>query len=124
MEGLKAGGKELVKLTKQELTKKVKGATIGGNKRWKKPMVEGVKQINDKDYCTVVVSIMRDARLRWEETGTDDRYTTKKSEKSPEGMYRGKIEPKDFFKDARQSPSIAKEVEDALIKQLDKALKK
>lgn len=134
MTALKEGGKTLQELTKQSLTNKVAGATrTGGKTAFKnKQMTKGVKVISDTNYTEVIVSIMGDSRLIWEELGTDDRTLkgkqvdngSKYAKRYKEGVSRGKIEPTRFFQDARQSPETQNMVEQVLKQELEKALNK
>lgn len=115
---LKKGGEVLQKNTVQVMKSKL-GSVATKNEHHSKPMAEGVRVIVDKNYYDVIVSIMKDYRLKWFETGTDDRYTkgkitgqsmVKKGDgnrlrniRSGTKAYRGKIDNTYFFKDAREN---------------------
>ena len=78
---------------------------------------KGVRVIIDKNYHDVIVSIMKDYRLKWFESGTDERYTKGKitgqamitkgdgrrlrNVRDNNKIYRGSIEGKHFFAQAR-----------------------
>lgn len=115
---LKKGGEVLQKSTTQVMKSKL-GSVATKNEHHSKPMAEGVKVIVDKNYYDVIVSIMSDYRLKWFETGTDDRYTKGKitgqsmvrkgdgnrlrNVRSGTKAYRGNIEKTNFFKEAREN---------------------
>lgn len=113
---LKKGGEVLQKNTVQVMKSKL-GSVATKNEHHSKPMAEGVRVIVDKNYYDVIVSIMKDYRLKWFETGTDDRYTKGKitgqsmitkgdgrrlrNVRDNNKIYRGSIEGKHFFAQAR-----------------------
>lgn len=113
---LKKGGEVLQKSTVQVMKSKL-GATATKHEHHKYPMEKGVRVIVDKNYHDVIVSIMKDYRLKWFETGTDDRYTKGKitgqamitkgdgrrlrNVRDNNKIYRGSIEGKHFFAQAR-----------------------
>lgn len=75
MDSLYEGGKVLKENTKQSLIAKLgSGATSG--EHYKKPMTAGIKVTKDDVVMRVVVSILKDFRLKWFENGTDERYRT------------------------------------------------
>ena len=130
LDALKQSGKELVEQTKQTMIKKL-GSTATSTRNYNKrpknsAMVEGVKSTVDKDYLTVVVSILKDFRAKWFERGTkqrkllrtgakdrergrmsgDRRYLYRKEGKEnfyKAGANRGKIEPHYFFRETVDS---------------------
>ena len=115
-------GEDLQSETVERVIQKMGNAaksTQHKNGKKHKSMVKGVKIIKEEQFNTVVVSIMGQASLKLFELGTDERYT-KRDKVSPsgrlykKGQYRGKIEPKGFFKEARISVS-----EGDLIKKLE-----
>lgn len=115
---LKKGGEILQQNTIQTMKSKL-GSVATKNEHHSKPMAEGVRLIVDKNYYDVIVSIMKDYRLKWFETGTDERYTkgkitgqsmVKKGDgnrlrnvRSGKKGYRGIIDDKHFFKEAREN---------------------
>ena len=130
MEALKISGEELVEQTKETMIKKLGStatSTRNYNKRPKnKAMVEGVTTKTDKDYLTVIVSILKDFRAKWFEKGTKERKLLRTGAKDRErgyyegdkrmlyrkkgkehlykaGANRGKIEPHYFFRDTVDS---------------------
>ena len=128
------GGQNLVEETKQELLKVLPNANRG--LRYGNPMVGGVKLKKDKDYNEVKVHIMGDFRLKFFELGTDERYLRKPlpSKESSKYKYksgstntggtpfRGRIQPKYFFKHARENSDTLNIISDNLIKEIDKLL--
>lgn len=127
LSALKKGGEELQGLTKENL-KKVLGAAASSSNHWQ-PMEKGIRLIVDKDYNTVIVSILKDFRLKFFESGTDERYLKKDHIKSDgrllkKGSYRGKIDAKHFFADARNNEGeIFSAIENALNEELNKLIK-
>lgn len=113
---LKKGGEVLQKSTVQVMKSKL-GATATKHEHHKYPMEKGVRVIVDKNYHDVIVSIMKDYRLKWFENSTDDRYTKGKitgqamitkgdgrrlrNVRDNNTIYRGSIEGKHFFAQAR-----------------------
>ena len=116
LEGLKAGAKVLQQKT-QELFKTRMGQAAYHQSRFlkDKPFYEGVKMIVDKAYTETVVSIMSDYRMRFFEKGTKDRI-------SKTGHKFGRIKPKYFFQDARNSSEG--EIEDTMNRSIDIAMRK
>lgn len=128
LSALRAGGKVLQANTKESLKKKLGSGATSTSERNKKSMESGVRLIVDKDYNEVVVSIMKDYRLKWFEMGSDQRYLKKdhpKDEKHrktlKKGEYRGSIAPTHFFSEARQNDGP---VCDAIVEQLAKEINK
>lgn len=128
MKGLEKGGKVLQKATRQRLLQKMPVASraIGASK---KPMAESIRIIKDKDYSTVIVSIMKHYLNVFFEGGTDGRYLRKEHRKDSKhhrtykkGEYRGRIKPLNFFAEARKESEndIINAIEEEIIKQLNK----
>lgn len=117
---LKKGGEVLQKQTVVVMKSKL-GTTATKAEHHSKPMAEGVRVIVDKNYYDVIVSIMKDYRLKWYEKGTDERYTKgkitgqamitkgdgrrKRNVRDNNKLYRGSIEGKYFFAQARNEVS-------------------
>lgn len=133
LKSLIAGGKVLKEETTDELLRVLPNAGRGGRlkdrKNNPKPMTKGIRIKADKDYKEVSIHIMGDFRLKWFESGTDDRYLKKplKSKykwtnynSGSSTPYRGKIKGKGFFKKARESSNMM----DAIMKNLDESIKK
>lgn len=115
---LKKGGEVLQKSTVQVMKSKL-GATATKKEHHKYPMEKGVRVIVDKNYHDVIVSIMKDYRLKWFQSGTDDRYTKGKitgqamitkgdgrrlrNVRDNNKIYRGSIEGTNFFGIAREN---------------------
>lgn len=129
----KVAADELRDKTKQILLQKLPAAAEG--KKYGKPMVKGVISKSDKDYTLSYVSIMREHKLKWFETGTDYRFRkTRYSGKDKRGRDRkvlrkdnpnaptGKITALDFFKEAREryADSIVDDMQGAILKSLER----
>lgn len=119
--------------TKTILLQKLPAAAEG--KKYGKPMVKGVISKSDKDYTLSYVSIMREHKLKWFETGTDNRFRKiRYSGKDKRGRDRkvlrkdnanaptGKITALDFFKEARErySGQIVDDMQEAIVKSLER----
>ena len=128
---LKKSATKLVKATRSNLKSVTKSANI---KNWwnNRTLQSGIKYRIDKDVTSVKIHIMGDYRLIFLEKGTVLRYTTGKSKKSVRGKipsyrqkreaYRGKINAKWFFRDAREQKS--KEIESEIKEEIEKAIEK
>lgn len=116
---LTKGAKVLYDATKQSLTAKMGyAATNPINKRgggYYPPLIEGIRISGDRPYCEVKVHILGQGYLKWFETGTQPRETSK-------GYNRGSIQGLNFFFAAKQS-SFAK-VESTVTSNIDKQVKK
>ncbi|MBD5113134.1 MAG: hypothetical protein HDT42_11490 [Ruminococcaceae bacterium] len=131
LSALRAGGKVLQANTKESLKKKLGSGATSTSDRNKFPMEKGVRLIVDKDYNEVVVSIMKDYRLKWFEMGSDQRYLKKdhpKDEKHRKtlrkGEYRGRIGATNFFGEARQNEGpVCDAIVEELAKQINKLMK-
>ncbi|MCH5234943.1 MAG: hypothetical protein J1E16_06585 [Muribaculaceae bacterium] len=117
------GGKILVDATKQSLVAKMGvSATRPVRKKngigFYKPLVEGVMMSGDKPYCEVKVHILGQGYLRWFETGTQIRQTSK-------GYNRGSITALNFFLNAKQSSfsQMQKTINENLDKQINKIMR-
>lgn len=145
MKGLHKYAEKLKELTLQRLVQKMGNAAQRPrvrNGKSSKPMVKGVKITDDKQLATVIVSILKEFRLKYFELGTQERYLKRTGAKDREagyrtsdkrklfrkegkenfyraGSYRGKIEPIHFFKEARQEIS-----EEELVELIDNELSK
>lgn len=129
IDALKEGGNILQENTRQNLIKEI-GISATSTNHHRKPMNEGVKLITDKDYLTVLVSIMGDYRLKWFEMGTRERYRKvrgvdskgkKYVKKSEKGGYTGQITGTHFFKSAREDTAP---IEEAIISAMESELNK
>lgn len=117
------GGKVLLEATKQSLVAKM-GSSATRPVRQKngtgfyKPLVEGVKMSGDKPYCEVKVHILGQGYLRWFETGTKLRQTSK-------GYNRGSITGLNFFMNAKQSSfsQMQKTINENVDKQINKIMR-
>lgn len=131
LSALRAGGKVLQQNTKESLKKKLGSGATSTSDRNKFPMEKGVRLIVDKDYNEVIVSIMKDYRLKWFETGTDGRYLKKDHPKDErhrktlkKGEYRGRIGATNFFGEARQNDGpVCEAIVEELAKQINKLMK-
>lgn len=131
LSALRAGGKVLQANTKESLKKKLGSGATSTSERNKFPMEKGVRLIVDKDYNEVIVSIMKDYRLRFFQSGTDQRYLKKdhpKDEKHRKtlrkGEYRGSIGATNFFGEARQNEGpVCDAIVEELAKQINKLMK-
>lgn len=150
MKALKKGGDEVRQLAVNLMVQKVgEGATRQPKEGsgWKKPMTEGVRVIQDKDFLSVIVSILKDVRGVWFEGGTklrkllrtgakdrergytkgDKRYLHRKKGKEnfyQSGSNRGKIKPTNFFSEATENPNILPTIEQQMKQELEKALQR
>lgn len=117
------GGKILVDSTKQSLVAKM-GVSATRPVRSKNgvgfysPLVEGVKMSGDRPYCDVKVHILGHGYLRWFETGTQLRQTSK-------GYNRGSIKALNFFLNAKQSSfsQMQKTISENVDKQINKIMR-
>lgn len=131
LSALRAGGKVLQQNTKESLKKKLGSGATSTSERNNKPMEQGVRLIVDKDYNEVIVSIMKDYRLKWFEKGSDQRYLKKDHPKDGDhrktykkGEYRGSITATNFFGEARQNDSpICDAIVAELANQINKLMK-
>ena len=136
IKALKKGG-DVLKNKTIEVMKSTLGSTATLTKSDKKPMTNGVRVIVDKDYYEVIVSILKDYRLKWFEKGTSERYTKgeiigKEMIKKGDGnrerkirnnnkLYRGSIKGVHFFQTARNQVS---DIDNAIISSLDDSFNK
>jgi len=133
---LKKGGEVLQKETVQIMKSKL-GATATSTNHHKKPMSKGVRVIVDKNYYDVIVSIMKDYRLKWFEKGTDERFTKGKitgramitkgdgrrerNIRDNNKIPRGRIEGKLFFAEATNTTTG---IDEAVFASIDQQLNK
>ena len=111
--GLISGGKLLQGMTQQYFKSAMGESAYHQSKYIKAPFYEGVTLKGDKAYLEVRVAIMKDFRMKFFEKGTNDRYIKQKGHSDlKRGRYvkdtgkpnfRGRIEAKWFFKDARNA---------------------
>lgn len=113
------GAKLLVDATKQSLVEKMGASATrqikkkrGGNY---KPLIESIAMKGDKPYCEAKVFIYARSFLKWFETGTQIRKTSK-------GYNRGSITALNFFLQARLSN--VSNISNAIIKNAETKLKK
>ena len=130
-ETLKKSASKLVTATRRNLRSVTKHAN---SRNWwnNKTLQSGVRYRIDKDVTSAKIHIMGDYRLIFLEKGTTIRYTTGHSSKSVRGKkpsrrqkrkaYRGKINAKWFFKNAREQKS--KEIESEINLEISKAIEK
>ena len=130
-EVLKKSASKLVTATRRNLKSVTKHAN--GRNWWNnKTLQSGIRYRINKDVSEVKIHIMGDYRLIFLEKGTALRYTTGHSSKSVRGKkpshrqkrkaYRGKINAKWFFKNAREQKS--KEIESEINLEISKAIEK
>ena len=130
-ETLKKSASKLVTATRRNLRSVTKHAN---SRNWwnNRTLQSGVRYRIDQDVTSAKIHIMGDYRLIFLEKGTALRYTTGKSSKSVRGKkpsrrqkrraYRGKINAKWFFRDAREQKS--KEIESEIKAEIEKAIEK
>lgn len=130
-EVLKKSASKLVTATRKNLKSVTKHAN--GRNWWNnKTLQSGVRYRINQDVSEAKIHIMGDYRLIFLEKGTALRYTTGHSSKSVRGKkpshrqkrkaYRGKINAKWFFKNAREQKS--KEIESEINLEISKAIEK
>lgn len=126
---LKEGANVLKENTQQNLIKKM-GSGATSTIKYKKPMTDGIGITTEKDYLEVIVSILRDFRLKWFEMGTTERYRKvrginskgkKYVKRDEKGGYTGYITGTHFFKEARENTSS---IEDAIIRAMEAEITK
>ena len=130
-ETLKKTASKLVTATRRNLRSVTKHAN---SRNWwnNKTLQSGVRYRIDQDVTSAKIHIMGDYRLIFLEKGTTIRYTTGHSSKSVRGKnpsrrqkrkaYRGKINAKWFFKNAREQKG--KEIESEINLEISKAIEK
>jgi hypothetical protein len=133
-DAVKSGAKVLRDKTKQSFRSEMGGVASNVSRFTRKPFEDGITMKSDKTYSEAKVSIMSDPRLKWFETGTQDRYTkgrkivgysgTKRNrlEREGKGHWTGRIKENSFFRKARSSSESA--IDDAIIQSINNALKK
>lgn len=129
---VKAGAKVLQSTAKDYFKQRMGESANHISKYIKAPFFEGVIIKGDKAYCEVRVSIMKDFRMKFFETGTEDRYIKQSGHSdlqkgrhqtnTGKHNYRGRIGAKWFFKDARTASDS--QINEAMIKTVDNQLKK
>ena len=130
-EVLKKSASKLVTATRRNLKSVTKHAN--GRNWWNnKTLQSGIRYRINKDVSEAKIHIMGDYRLIFLEKGTVIRYTTGNSSKSVRGKkpsrrqkkkaYRGKINAKWFFKNAREQKG--KEIESEINLEISKAIEK
>lgn len=133
-EAVKAGARVLRDKTKQSFRSEMGGVASNVSRFTRKPFEDGITMKTDKAYVEASVSIMGDQRLKWFETGTQDRYTkgrkivgysgTKRNrlQREGKGHWTGRIKENYFFKKARSSSETA--IDDAIKQSINNALEK
>lgn len=119
---IQSGARVLYRNTQSELMKKVPGSRFAsGRGAFKKDgaPVDNIRSHYDEKKMSVCINIMYDARLRWFEAGTIDRWTKHKQNRYP--AHRGMIKPTFFFADAYINSTA--EIEEAILKSLDQYFK-
>lgn len=108
-DAVKAGARVLRESTKQSFRSAMGGVAEHVSRWTNKPFSDGVIMSTDKAYNEAKVSIMGDHRMKWFETGTQDRYTkgrkivgysgTKRNrlQREGKGHWTGRIEGRNFF---------------------------
>lgn len=129
---VKSGGKVLQQTTKYYFKNAIGDAANHISKYIKAPFQDGIVLKGDKAYIEARVSIMKDFRMKFFETGTEERYTKQKGHSdlkrgrhqvnTGKPNYRGKIKATHFFKNARDNSKEA--VSDAMQISIDKEIKK
>ena len=122
-EVLKKSATKLVKATRKNLKSVTKRAN---SRNWwnNKTLQSGVRYRINQDVSEVKIHIMGDYRLIFLEKGTVLRYTTgkKPSRRQKRKAYRGKINAKWFFKNARSSTQH--DIESEINEEISKAVEK
>jgi len=133
-DAIKEGARVLRDKTKQSFRSEMGGVASNISRFTRKPFEDGVTVKTEKAYVEAKVSIMGDPRMKWFETGTQDRYTkgrkivgysgTKRNKLQREGKghWTGRITENYFFKKARQSSESS--MDEAITKSIDNALRK
>lgn len=128
-------GKELQSTTKKYFRNAMGAAADSVSKYIRKPFNEGIILKGDRAYCEARVSIMKDFRMKFFETGTDERFIKQRghsdlrrnrhTKNTGKLNYRGKIESKHFFKDARNNSqtAITDAIKDTIKNELEKLAK-
>ena len=125
---IKAGAKVLQTTTKSYFKERMGASANHVSKYLKAPFYDGIIVKGDKAYCEARVSIMKDFRMKFFEKGTNERFikhhsNVKRSRsKTGKSNYRGKINGRWFFKDARSASESA--INEAIIKSIDNSLKR
>lgn len=130
-DAVKAGARVLRENTKRSFRSEM-GSVAEHVSRWtNKPFSDGVIMSTDKAYNEAKVSIMGDHRMKWFETGTQDRYTKgrkivgyqrNRAIREGKGHWTGRIKENNFFQKARSSSETA--IDDAIIQSINNALEK
>lgn len=124
------GAKVLQENTKASFRKKVGEASTHFSKEVGGPFYDGVMLKGDRAYLEARVSIMRDYRMKWFESGTAERI---KGYKIREGNYvkrfgsssshsTGRMKPLYFFREARNSSEA--QIEQAITQSINNAYTK
>lgn len=127
-----AGGKVLQGTAKQYFKQRMGESANHQSKYIKRPFADGIVLKGDKAYLEARVSIMKDFRMKFFEKGTEERYIKNKghsdlkrgrhNQNTGKSNYRGRIEGKWFFKDARNASVSG--VDEAMIRSIDNSLKR
>lgn len=133
-DAVKAGARVLRDNTKQSFRSEMGGVASNVSRFTRKPFEDGITMKSDRNYSEAKVSIMGEPRLKWFETGTQDRYTkgrkivgysgTKRNrlQREGKGHWTGRIKENHFFKKARSSSETA--IDDAIKQSINNALEK
>lgn len=146
IKALRKGGEIIEQASKTSLIRKL-GPGATSTRHWKYPMLSGVHLTADKDILNVMISLYGDFRLKWFESGTDERYLKRTGAKDRlkgktgkdkrkyyrksgkenfyrAGSYRGRIEATDFFSEARdkEMDRAVEAVKSELTKELQKLM--
>lgn len=139
-EGVRAVSNAIKEDAKRNLRRDVRGAD--GTARTGKPMSEGVQNKHRREYIESTVHILGDFRLKWFESGTQDRYNGKRnvydkltggftglrrtivkrrteSSRKRAVRYTGRIKGVRFFADARNSTDVDDVMTRAITKKLE-----
>lgn len=133
-DSIKAGARVLRDKTKQSFRSEMGGVASNVSRFTRKQFEDGITMKADKTYSEAKVSIMGDPRMKWFETGTQDRYTkgrkivgysgTKRNrlQREGKGHWTGRIKENNFFQKARSSSETA--IDDAITQSINNALEK
>lgn len=129
MKALNEGAKVLKTNTQQNLIKKM-GSAATSTTSHKKRMIDGIGITPQKTEQSVIISIMREFRLKFFEMGTKERYRKVKTvnsqgkvfvKRGEKGGYTGTIKGLHFFKEARENTSP---IEEAIIRTMEEEINK
>lgn len=129
---VKSGAKIIQETAKSYFKQRMGESANHQSKYLKAPFADGIIMKGDKAYCEARVSILKDFRMKFFETGTNERYIKNnshsdgkrgsKNKNTGKSNYRGVIKAKWFFKDARTSSEPL--VNEAMMETINKELYK